>query len=165
MKNNLFLVLLLCFVGLSVQAQSSNALALKERIKAIDVELLDLKKNSEGKMDAIKSEMENLQFERAELMAAYKKQTSSYNVELPGFAPSGNAKLDAENYAKAKKALYQTDVAEYERVFNTKVNTKSIYEEKDGLLWLSKKDYEELPEERRIHIDSYPDKYRVKNCD
>lgn len=74
---------------------------------------------------------------------------------IPGYTTTGNAEIDAQNYANAKANLYKNHPDVYKKmVLEYSKNENQIQE-------IPYEKYIKLPLIRQQHIDNHPDKYRI----
>lgn len=85
---------------------------------------------------------------------------SDYNDDgtpkIPGYKPTGNPSVDAENYKKAKFQLYQNQekYKKWQEKFGQPPHHNHIKE-------IKHKEYAKMPPAKQQHVKNNPDKYKL----
>lgn len=85
-------------------------------------------------------------------------KTTSFNddgtYKIPGYTPTGNASVDAQNYKKAKLLLYQNNPEEYHRIYDKPAQYKIV-------TVVSNEEFLSLPSVKQEYMLSHPELYFI----
>lgn len=79
------------------------------------------------------------------------EQIQKEKTTFPVFVKTGNARLDNENYKKAKEAWIQGNPEEYKKMNSS-----------PSLIVIAKEEFEKFPIDRQNEITGHPEKYIIK---